>query len=271
MYQYIILLCLRVLLHLVRHYGILKESYFYSWVIVGVAMIKECRGISLAGTCMILIAMGLACAAAFSSHTLVKAAELRSVIIQAELYTNAYRAFEKFYGNAPGDYPLARAQWGDSTASGNGDGLILGWHDEEVYAWQHIALAGLSPDTRAKLDGKAIAAPVPGVSVPASRISDAGFLLASSQKPDYGRRSGNRLEFGAGGGNPSLILAYGALTGRDASAVDHKVDDGFADNGYVFAMRGVGATDCISNGEGTTVTYLTGSDATDCRLLFWLD
>lgn len=231
----------------------------------------NCAGISLIETGMIVVVAGLIFAAMFSSHSLVKAAELRSIITQADAYHTAFRTFEAKFGNAPGDYPIAVAQWGPITKDGNADGLILGWEREEVYAWQHLALAGILPETSPHLKENEKHAVLLGINAPASRVPNAGFRLTSSTAPIYGKRQGHLLELGATTGQDTgrEALSYSALTASDARILDTKVDDGLPDGGQVFAVQGKDSTACVS--EGTAITYLVGNEAPACRLVFWLN
>ncbi|AIF81603.1 N-methylation domain-containing protein [endosymbiont of Acanthamoeba sp. UWC8] len=87
------------------------------------------------------------------AYSMIKQASLRSIITEANTFTEAINLFEQKYKSLPGDFPYASVQWGtacDSTPSncnGDGDGMISYssslLKNESMRAWQHLSLAGM--------------------------------------------------------------------------------------------------------------------------------
>lgn len=234
-------------------------------------------GFSLISSAMLTVIGGLAIAALLSLHSLTRSAELRSVMVQAEQYQNAYTTFKQQHLALPGDYNRATELWGDSTRNGDGNREISGWETEEAFVWQHLALSRIIATTRQGTTTPDTTSIALGENLPkAKRLQDAGFRLTSTATPLYNKRWGNMLELGAQKERGlSAILTGGVLPGSYARDIDNKMDDGLPDSGSIFALNGTDALNhCIieSSASNTDITrtYFMGSEQPDCRMIFWM-
>lgn len=104
------------------------------------------RGFSLVELSIVLVILGLLTGGILAGQSLIRAAELRSVITTTDRYQAAVYSFRDKYFALPGDMRNATSFWGDQatgpsacadagitdgtpgTCNGNGDGLIINWN-----------------------------------------------------------------------------------------------------------------------------------------------
>jgi prepilin-type N-terminal cleavage/methylation domain-containing protein len=179
-------------------------------------------GFSLIELAIVLVILGLLAGGVLVGQSLIRAAELRSVVDDFEKYRLAVIIFEDRYRYLPGDMPNAAQIWGaadagdglgtdchdatsngTTTCNGNGNKLINSGNGSEwFHAWVQLKNAGL---VEGSYTGRRIADPrqaVPGVNVPRSKLSNGGFTLISNRALDGDpwRYSGDynpTLDFGA--------------------------------------------------------------------------
>lgn len=163
---------------------------------------------------VVLTVIGLIVGAILVGHSLIRNAELLSVVTDADRFGRAAKLFRDKYKYLPGDFPNAESLWGadtgcaaasgpgDSdqganerkkpTCNGNGDGFIGGynqsafptaatigslgpWNREPHRGWQQLANAGFIEGSYSGVVKKFY---VPGLSVPLSQFSDtSGFNM----------------------------------------------------------------------------------------------
>lgn len=167
---------------------------------------EKSSGFALVELMVVVVVIALVAGAIVVGQSVLRNAELQSIITDVNRYKNAAKLFLDKYKYLPGDFPRASEFWGAdagcptplaslerarSTCSGNGDGMI-GSHmsevdivystaqqiQEVVAVWQHLSNAGMiegqysgrgSPDADDGLH--------PGVNIPASGIARSGFTL----------------------------------------------------------------------------------------------
>ena len=196
---------------------------------------------------IVLVIVGLVISGILSGKSLIKSAELRSVMTDTNNYLSAVSSFRDQYRYLPGDMPTAARYW--TTVSGNGDGQVL--TTERFRLWQQLNLAGMVEKSYTGISGPGgggtddfvIDGNSVNNNVPESRIKQTGFSFY------YLAANGNMLTYGAsvtaGGGPPTDP----ALTSTDAATIDKKADDGIPNSGK-----------WIGNGTGCTGTTYTGSN-----------
>ncbi len=151
------------------------------------------HGFSLVELSIVLVILGLLTGGILTGQSLIRAAELRSVITEFQRFQVATHTFREKYFAMPGDMRNATAFWtsagGDgtnatcvnaqsnasnATCNGNGDGRVgtAGTlYSERFTAWKHLANAGL---VEGNYSGKTTGASgtwavTAGVNVPASK------------------------------------------------------------------------------------------------------
>lgn len=245
-------------------------------------MMKQ-QGFTLLELSIVLVIIGLIAGGVIAGQEMIKAAELRSVIKDANELKTATYAFKEKYGYYPGDFNQASSFWtsctdnGVNRCNGNGDNIIthvdslgLAGIYEVFRGIQHLSLGGFIPGNYTAADTHEL-----GVNVKPSAITGGGFYLSSSRNTGaaiFGR-AGNYIRLGSASAYSRFF--GGSLSSRDAWSIDGKIDDGFADKGNIMAFRGanVAAPACVSNNwSAPSANYLLGSDiAAACTVVFFLD
>lgn len=203
----------------------------------------------------------------------MQAARINKIITEIASYTEAVQDFRVKYRAWPGDYNAAAYNW-SGTANGDGDELIEGDTTERIRAWQQLTLSNMIIGNYTGTDA-GTPDHVAGTNVPPSTVEGGFYFLASSAESYYGVAQGSTyLQISQSDGTTSPHSAV--MTPADIYTIDRKTDDGYADGGLIFAMRGVdnGDTvgDCVSNkwDQATSVYILTNFDES-CRLIMWLE
>jgi prepilin-type N-terminal cleavage/methylation domain-containing protein len=120
------------------------------------------RGFSLVELSIVLVILGLLTGGILAGQSLIRAAELRSVVTEYQRYTTAVQSFRDKYLALPGDMTNAERFWGTAhatdatcittssgsvtTCNGDGDGqveAVTTRSNETFRFWQHLANAGL--------------------------------------------------------------------------------------------------------------------------------
>lgn len=252
------------------------------------------QGFSLLELSIVLVIIGLITGGIMAGQSMVRAAELRSVVTDIRKYQSAVNTFRDKYQALPGDMKNATAYWGaladggpsaacstaapsgTATCNGNGNGQVEDLNDstyiqsENFRFWQHLANAGLvegSYTGESSPAGGVIASP--GVNVPASKISGAGYSVeapcsGSATKCDNTSIDyGNIIEFGAG--NASSYTYSNTISPADAYSIDSKIDDGFPTRGTVRQWVGYN-----SSFSGTGGNCSSGASFTDVAAMYTL-
>jgi prepilin-type N-terminal cleavage/methylation domain-containing protein len=133
-----------------------------------ISKIQYKDGFSLVELSIAIIIIGLLIGGISSGSTLIKQAEIRSIISDLRNYQTNYATFKATYDAIPGDFNQANTYWSGAschatvTAACNGDGdSVIEWRDvattaagvgdEAGRALKHLALAGIMPVSIAQL------------------------------------------------------------------------------------------------------------------------
>lgn len=255
-------------------------------------------GFTLFEIALVLIIIALVIGGILAGQSLIRAAQLQSVIKDVDAYTKATQAFKDKYHELPGDMPNAESFWGTDpngcpltaanvtpkipTCNGNGDGFIgsnpqtlLMANDNNWYetyrAWQQLADAGfIKGSYSGAVPSNTAAGPDPGVNIPISKIPSNGFTLFYISPT-----AGSSFLFPA---NYHHVILYGAvpttfivtginsnwgpgLTTAEAMVIDQKMDDGLPGTGNILSLAtggGIYTPNCATGNNPATATYNTG-------------
>ena len=265
-------------------------------------------GFSLLELAIVLIIIALIIGGGLTARSMIRAAQVNSVVSDFTRYTQAITNFQDKYHALPGDMRGAEAIWGTdtvygcpgiptnppppahiATCDGDGNGKIAysssssGWDitsPEVARAWQQLANAGFIQGAYNGVSGMGggnIFVSLPGVNVPASQVPGAGYTLwyIDNQTITTSDWQGVGHIFMFGGVGPNLYTNKPALTTSEAYGIDSKIDDGVPSTGYVKSERNganPSAPPCNANdSDPTTAQYnVSNSTAAACAILLYL-
>lgn len=213
------------------------------------------QGFTLVELSIVIIIIGFLIAGIASGQSLIRQAQLNSIITDMQNYQTAYNAFIQRYSSVPGDMVNPDAYWPAGSGgcaitagncNGNGDGLIqfnAGVNDESYAAWRQLSLAGIIIAGTSAMPDAWDGVEVVGETVPASKISGAGWILtgganiiggtkfghgAGTYQPDVPSQWFDGVTNAVYLGKPSSTsgLAGAAINSKDAFNIDQKIDDG---------------------------------------------
>lgn len=240
-------------------------------------------GFSLVELSIVLVILGLLTGGILAGQSLIRAAEVRSVVTEYQRYRSATLAFRDKYFAVPGDMTNATSFWGKDntncatntgtaatpgTCNGDGDGVIdsavtAGQTGEDYQFWKQLALAGLIEGNYSGLNGTP-SGTVPGANVPAGRISTSMWYTSACC---------------AGGGATFTLSTYArnfryAGTGfvsilkpEENWNVDVKLDDGKPARGFVVGSPWSGCTNAASATD-FNADYALTSTGPLCNIIF---
>lgn len=240
------------------------------------------QGFTLVELSIVIIIIGFLIAGIAAGTSLIKQAELNSIVTDFQGYQTSYNNFLGRYTKAPGDFDAAGTIWTACTTTpadcnGNANGVVdLGGAgavaNEGVLAWKQLSLAnmissGMQDPVTTNTDGVLKL----GTSVPLSKVGGAGYMMfygndgaatpaGLTNIPASGLWNDNKTNVVfIGKPGTGLFLDVGAIKAEDAFNIDKKLDDGAvsssvfsgANTGFVRTVEGVGATanDCLTAGN----------------------
>jgi len=237
------------------------------------------RGFTLIELSIVLVIIGLIVGSIFVGSSLIRQAQLHSVISNISQYRVAFLAFRDKFTYWPGDLPNAQSYWPapiciddpidtSNTCNGNGNEVLDGvYSDECLRSLQHLSLAKMVKETHS---GIVVSPSVPhkaGYNTVKTDLPGTGLIIRDNQdgSPVYGRR-GLYLQV-ASLLPTSSVYAGKALTPDEAWNIDQKLDDGKAMTGYLFSRTGnpPGSTNCLSGAE-----YNLAARTVECMLNYWI-
>ena len=143
------------------------------------------RAFSLVELSIVLVILGLLVGGVLAGQSLIRAAELRTIVSEYQRYVAATLSFRDKYFAIPGDMTNATAFWGKDntncsgntgtaatpgTCNGDGSGTVP-WNSTEMPRyWQQLALAGMVEGSYTGTGGAINGEVVPGTNSPRSRI-----------------------------------------------------------------------------------------------------
>lgn len=185
-----------------------------------------------------IVIIGLIVAGVVTGQSLVKQAQLRSIVSDFNKFTSATNTFRLQYNGFPGDFKNGFSYFSGtnctdglivgsgSNCNGNGNGQIEYW--EAVKAWYHLSQAGLVEGQFSGLDDANMA--------PKGPISDSMYSM--SNETGGTANPANAFAVGLLGPHTPDIQRNGMLTPQEAQSIDTKIDDGFAHSGSVWSEAG---------------------------------
>lgn len=265
----------------------------------GTTTTQNRRAFSLVELSIVLAIIGLLIGGVLSGQSLIRAAELRSLMTDMNSFTSAVQNFRDQYKALPGDMLNATNYWGAAhatpatctstigtgtqTCNGTGDGLVSGPNggtidlNERFRFWQHLSNAGFITGTFT-----GVSTPVNGggtslgVNVPKSRLANSGYsALSESSGPslanDYFNIDppNNIIIAGAQAAGADTYLPN--MTTSEAFNVDTKADDGKPAYGKVQGWR-LGSTPnatCTTSVTATAASYALSLSGNICSIYFF--
>lgn len=250
---------------------------------------------------IVLVIIGLIVSGVLVGRTLIRSAELRSVITDAEKFQTAMGTFRVKYSSMPGDFGNAQAMFGVSqyacptgngvvtygtfpsgTCNGNENGQIDLGTQEMFLVWQHLALAGMIPGQYSGVQGAAwVYSCSLGWNCPGSRLAYSGYGMRYEASVT-GSRSvaggdwyvgsyGNTLEFGS---DPYVypVTAWptehpNSLSPSELQSLDTKFDDGLPASGHIMTQAPSYWPGCATSNTPALATY-AASNALTCAIIF---
>jgi prepilin-type N-terminal cleavage/methylation domain-containing protein len=251
-------------------------------------------GFSLIELAIVLVILGLLVGGILTGQSLIRSAELQSVISDKEKYATAIKYFKDKYDSLPGDMPDATNYWdsaggtgadatcfmaqtatSDATCNGDGNGQAYTsqfLYDERFPAWKHIANSGLIEGKYSGRTGGAQGSYVQqvGANVPRATIANGFFDFLYTA-------SGNPYRFTDSKLDRHVLTLYGdnasfsVLKPEEAWNIDSKIDDGSPVYGNVTSAKktSIFGTDCTTS-DTSTATYALTDNRILCFLDFWL-
>jgi prepilin-type N-terminal cleavage/methylation domain-containing protein len=240
------------------------------------------QAFSLVELSIVLVILGLLVGGVLSGQSLIRAAEIRSVMTDYSRFATASQTFRDKYFAMPGDMPNATKFWSATTSDGNGNGIMdpsaaPSAAGEMFMAWQHLARAGLIEGSYTGIAGTvSLSDPNLGINVPASKISNAGWNYGSVDNSTAGSpyvfnyNMRNWLLLGSEDDN--IWLDGPILKDEEAWNIDIKMDDGKPAMGRVMAAGlTLGCTGSVATPTTNTnrdATYNFMNTAKMCAMVF---
>ncbi len=257
------------------------------------------RGFSLLELSMVLIILALIISGVIAGQTLLRSAELRRVMEDADAHRKNLYAFRTKFEAYPGDFARASDVWAaadggtgsttscynvDSrtltnnrgTCNGNGDGYIFSpnptavgtesniwYYSERFRAWQQLASAGMGGG---RLAGRTLGANSWDVSieqnVPRGPLENSYWQFAGTS---FALTSDPHY-FDTASAQNILWLGGALLSPEEAAQIDSKLDDGFPATGKVLSFKSSSSrqVNCTTTDEVSTARYDVFNTARIC-------
>lgn len=236
------------------------------------------RAFSLVELSIVLVILGLLTGGILAGQSLIKAAELRKVVTEANRTVTAIYTFRDKYMALPGDMPNAFSFWGAAAGctnvvnsdvapqgcNGNGNGRIedRSASGEDLRAYQFMALAGLIEGNYTGLIAPTGKARQFGHNLPAPIMNNGGWWLNDRSATQW-TNTGMNIEFSAENNNyPGVAV----LTPEQQWNLDSKLDDGKPTTGKATTITT--NTTCY---DAVTLDYILTTSSPTCLLLYWLN
>lgn len=243
------------------------------------------RAFTLVELSIVLVILGLLVGGVLTGQSLIRAAELRSVLTDNTRFITASNAFRDKYFAIPGDIGNATSFWGilagtgsDATCqgtvatglptcNGNGDGLLTAGSGEAYRFWQHLANAGL---IEGRYAGVSSLGDVSG-NVPMSKIG-----AGAAWTVFYRTALAGSANWFAVSASHVLMLTHPSaaiLKPEDAWNIDTKQDDGLPGTGKIIVYKDTtgSCTTATNTAPPSDVgaTYMLSATNKECKAMYW--
>lgn len=247
------------------------------------------RAFSLVELSIVLVILGLLTGGILAGRSVIRAAELRSVITEYRRYETAVPAFRDQYAALAGDMNNATQYWNrqvnqawclptsgasvtaPGTCNGNGDntltqGAAANQSGELFQFWRQLALAGLIEGTYSGIaGGNSAASVVIGENAPISRFGE--NIVWSTR---YVAGGGGLLFANWTTSNVFLIGGapavnddgdHVAFSAREMWNLDSKLDDGLPAYGIMRSHNATTRPNCATSDTAETAIYAVSANA----------
>lgn len=267
---------------------------------------KTSAGFSLLEMAIVIVVITLIAGGVVTGTNLLRSAQLRSIMVDKNRYTEAVETFRTRYRAFPGDISNATDYWGaenanpvtcaqlstpsTSEATCNGDGnesifenTSAGYKLHERFRmWQHLVSAELIEGSFTGVNAcssNTAACYAVGVNAPVSEIRSATWALydlgAEATIPSYYYSGIDYRHVMYFGGQISNTYPFGrVLTAKETWTIDGKFDDGLPGKGKILSLEPVTVTtwsnlnDCATTTDPETAEYNVQDKSPQCMLLF---
>lgn len=252
------------------------------------------RGFSLVELSIVLVIVGLLTGGILMGQSMIRGAELQSVVSEYQKYHDAALAFRDQYDALPGDMNDATNYWGrqvnvascvtnsaaavatPGTCDGNGDGII-NWagaastSGEFAQFWRQLSQSKITTGEFTGLAGSGGAAHITiGGNAPTSRLTNAGWGVwnlgnYAGDASNYAFNYGNVMTLGgtiSNGWNYTTVLKP-----EEAWNIDTKIDDGKPGAGKVLAYNITVCTTAANNTD-YAAEYRVNNTTVACGFYF---
>jgi prepilin-type N-terminal cleavage/methylation domain-containing protein len=243
-------------------------------------MKKRAGGFTLLEVSIVLVIIAIIIGSVVITNSMIRDAQLRNVVAEAQRYTQLIADFRDKYGALPGDFAAATDLWGTAhavlntckvtigngtqTCDGDGNGRIssqtAATYYEEFRAWQHLQNANMIESTVTGTPSPSTHGRVVGTNIPMSQLSEAGWGLTSVLPGDISGGTVTEIPYFTGDLPPNHVLWFGGSTYNgestnrqdpvlkvaEAAVLDGKVDDGRPNTGKVVTQLFPVASACAA-------------------------
>jgi len=234
---------------------------------------------------IVLVIIGLLVGGILIGQTVIRNAQLKSIVEEVEKYKSAANSFRQKYQALPGDMADATSFWGTApcngtagtgtqTCNGNNNGYVQGGIAEMFTFWQQLAIAGMIEGPYTGVQGPSGNWDNrPGTNCPKGKIKGSGFgivtwndTVITSDPQVFDGVYANIFVYGSW--DAMGVPLAGIITPEEAKLVDTKSDDGTPSTGNIVAWKPFASWQCITSSDPATAAYNLTNKTNQCSLIF---